>query len=178
MKRHLSTWATHIMRICLGLTLICGCVLDPRVEQAATYASWLSVSDRTPNTVGKSSKTKHVVPFRLMRELNDAYERFDFSPPHPTIRIVDDKHHVFTGRAIAVAAVTNRGEERIYFTQRLLNEGYSIASTVRHEVAHLATWRQHGLDIATHGHEFKSVCWAGASRDNCTADQPTMVGRR
>ncbi|MEO1361369.1 MAG: hypothetical protein AAFU81_13595, partial [Pseudomonadota bacterium] len=72
MKRHLSTWATHIMHICLGLTLICGCVLDPRVDQAATYASWHSVSDRTSNTGDKSSKAKHAVPFRLMRELNDA----------------------------------------------------------------------------------------------------------
>ncbi|MEL6727785.1 MAG: SprT-like domain-containing protein [Pseudomonadota bacterium] len=153
-------------------------MLDPRVDQAATYASWHSVSDRTSNTGDKSSKAKHAVPFRLMRELNDAYERFDLSPPHPTIRIVDAKHHVFTGRAIAIAAVTNRGEERIYFNQRHLNDGYPIASTVRHEVAHLATWRQYGLDIAPHGPEFKSVCRAATSWDDCTAQQTPMVGRR
>lgn len=176
-KRRLSTWGTHLMHVCLGLTLICGCVIGPQGDQTATNLSWHSISDRQPDTEPKPAKTSRAALFRLQRELNRAYERFDLHPPHPAIRIVDADHDILKHRAIAVAAVTEQGEERIYFNRSVLNAGYSLQSTTRHEVAHLATWRAHGLDVRPHGPEFKTICWAATSRDDCTAQQAPMVGR-
>ncbi len=177
-KTRLSTWTTHLTYVCLGLTLICGCVIGPQGEQTATNVSWQSAVERKTPKNAAPTQTKSVALFKVVRELDRAYQRFELSPPHPKIRIVDADHDVLEGGAIAVAAVSDRGEERIYFNRRYLNAGYSIASTIRHEVAHIAAWRQHGLEIASHGPEFQSVCWAAPSRADCTAQQAPMVGRR
>ncbi|MCR9269239.1 MAG: SprT-like domain-containing protein [Hyphomonadaceae bacterium] len=177
-KTRLSTWATHFTYVGLGLTLICGCVLEPRTDQLANYASWRSASVGNSNASTDPAQTSRAALFRVLRELDRAYHRFDLRPPHPKIRIVNAEHDILEGGAIAVAAITDQGEERIYFNRDYLNAGHSIASATRHEVAHLAAWRQHGLQIAPHGPEFKAICWAATSRADCTAQQPPMIGRK
>ena len=118
-----------------------------------------------------TSQTSREDLLRLVDVLDDAYERLDYAPPFPRIRIVDAHHSRLHGRAVGVATITDTGESRIYLNRQYLKTRADLLPLVLHKLAHLKAWRMHGFAIETHGPEFMQICRSVTARRNCTAKE-------
>lgn len=164
---------------CLVLTIIPTCHFASRASGTSVSANMPPafamrvVRDRSvfdlPNEATRQTSRKDLL--RLVDVLDDAYERLDYAPPFPRIRIVDARHSRLSGRAVGVATITETGESRIYLNRQYLASRADLLPLVLHELAHLKAWRMHGLAIEAHGPEFMQICRSVTARRNCTAKE-------
>ena len=145
----------------------------PREQvQSATVESDLHVNLPT------KSETSRANLFRLVDSLTRAYNAFDLTPPMPQLRIVGNNHAVMRASELAKAVITEEGRELIYVLRAHLAAASQdeLDATIIHEIAHLVTWRRHGLAVMEHGREFMDVCRDVASRDACAAYKGPKTG--
>lgn len=113
------------------------------------------------------TKTRTRDLYRLVDALDKGYALFDLAPPYPKIRIVDETHDLMPPNTLAVSMRTESEQEFIYFNRKSLRMRRELEATVMHELAHIKTWREHGIRVREHGTEFKQVCRAATARVHC-----------
>ena len=104
---------------------------------------------------------------RLEAALEEAYEIADFEPPYPVIRITSRRSDFLERNALATAAITEDGLEVIYMDRSRIIRGTPLLPLMLHELAHLKTWREHGIDVPVHGRQFMVICQSFADRRTC-----------
>lgn len=115
------------------------------------------------------TKTRTRDLYRLVDALDKGYAQFDLAPPYPQISIVDETHDLMPKHSLAVSMRTKSGQELIYFNRKFLKMTRDLEGTVMHELAHIKTWREHGIQVREHGPEFRKVCRSATARSHCTS---------
>lgn len=158
----------------LSLLILPGCQ-NPVIDEATspqpsqTISKMRVVGDTSAFNISsdKDGPTPREDMFRLLDALDEAYERLGFQPPYPKVRIVSRKHPLLRRWSAAMAARNDQGEELVYFNRDDLIDNEALLPLVLHELSHLQAWRQHGMDIKTHGKEFMAICRAVIEKDQC-----------
>ncbi|MEL7111226.1 MAG: SprT-like domain-containing protein [Pseudomonadota bacterium] len=142
-------------------------VREPVIAERVT-----AMSGRAFEVPERTTYTEREHLFRMIDELDLAYEALAFQKPYPLTRIAERSPHL--GRnAQATAIITEDGKEILYIRRSYLNAGHPLRGLIRHEIAHFKTWRMYGTDVALHGFEFKSVCQRVTHYRECKAKVDT-----
>lgn len=100
----------------------------------------------------------------------DIFRDNGFDNPPAVVRVSSD--HPVVARPgsydhLAAAVLTESGKEFILYNEDATSG--DCEDTLRHEVAHIITWRRFGVSVRMHGGEFRKVCRStkGATRGVC-----------
>jgi len=97
----------------------------------------------------------------------------------PGVRIVETPHKFLSKGERARAVLFMSGREIIFMDEDLTRFESEFRETLDHEAAHIATWREHGPDVETHGREWRRLCRARSmARTHCSYDMETDLSRR
>ena len=169
---HLSIHHRLRAAVIAGSIALSGVAFANAAETTAerrTYEGALSTFD-LPSKAASKTRTRDL--YRLVDALDKGYAQFDLAPPYPKIRIVDQSHDLMPQNTLAISMRTESGQEFIYFNRQSLRMRRELEATVMHELAHIKTWREHGIRVREHGTEFKQVCRAATAHVHCRAKSP------
>ncbi|MEL6860067.1 MAG: SprT-like domain-containing protein [Pseudomonadota bacterium] len=164
------TYTKPLLAALIGSGLLATASARERAAEPVSAARTYEGARSTFNLPSKAeAKTRTRDLFRLVDALDKGYRQFELAPPYPQIRIVDKNHEAFPDYGLAVAMRSASGREYIYFNRSYLEKTSDLDSTVMHELAHIKTWRMHGIHVREHGKEYRTICRAATDRDHCSS---------